>query len=738
MIKLTSKMLIGITIFLFCAIMPRPLQCDLAAKSVDAKQAGDKQYNRLINETSPYLRQHAENPVDWYPWCAKAFAKAIEENKPIFLSIGYSTCHWCHVMAHESFEDPEVARLMNEMFVSIKVDREERPDIDNIYMDVCRMLTGGGGWPLTIIMTPNKEPFFAGTYIPKTNRYGRAGMLELIPRIKALWSYEKSKVLDSASQIVAALEQSTLHVKSNEKLDASVLMKDAFRQFSRSFDHKNAGFGKAPKFPSPQNLMFLLRHWKQTNDNAALLMVEKTLQAMRMGGIYDHAGFGFHRYSTDADWVVPHFEKMLYDQAMLSMAYIEAWQATGKNEYREVAQDIFTYVLRDMKSPEGGFYSAEDADTEGEEGAFYLWSIDEINRVLGRKHGEIITKVFNITAPDNTSGNSAGDLNKRILHLKKPLPELAREMRMPEQHLRTVVNISLKKLFTARKQRILPHKDKKILTDWNGLMIAALAKGARAFNSDYYKDTARRAGDFMLRKMRRADKRLLHIYNEGQSAQLSLAYVDDYSFLIWGLLELYETTFDVKYLKAAVNLNNELIEHFWDEKNGGFYFTADDGEKLLVRQKEFYDGAVPSGNSAAMLNTVKLARITGNVKLENHAGEISATFAQLVKAAPSSFGQFLCGLNFATGPSYEIVVAGEPDSEDTLKMLNAISFGFTPNKVVILKPEGKTGDEISQLAKYTIDQKSINGKATAYVCLKNSCKAPTTDVKKMLELMNEN
>ncbi|MFX0141691.1 MAG: thioredoxin domain-containing protein, partial [Candidatus Hodarchaeota archaeon] len=446
----------------------------------------EAEFNKLKTEKSPYLLQHAKNPVDWYPWGEEAFEKAKEEDKPIFLSIGYSTCHWCHVMAHESFEDDQVAELMNEVFVSIKVDREERPDIDKIYMTICQMITGSGGWPLTIIMTPEKKPFFAGTYFPKQTRFGRIGLIDLIKRIQDLWNNQKSELVNSADQITFSL-QNIDQESPGEKFSESTI-KRAYKQLSMQFDNVNGGFGNRPKFPTPHNLIFLLRYWKRTGDKKALEMVEKSLQAMRKGGIYDHIGFGFHRYSTDSIWLVPHFEKMLYDQALIAIAYIETYQATKNQLYRNTAKEIFSYVLRDMISVEGGFYSAEDADSEGEEGKFYVWSKDEIEKILEKEELGLATKIFNIEESGNyleeTSGKKTGN---NILHLKN----------FPEKKIQVEIEKIRSKLYISRKKRIYPHKDDKVLTDWNGLMIAALAKGAIALQEEKYLQAAKKATNFI-------------------------------------------------------------------------------------------------------------------------------------------------------------------------------------------------------------------------------------------------
>jgi len=695
----------------------------------------EKKHNKLIFEKSPYLLQHANNPVDWYPWGPEVFEKAQEEDKPIFLSIGYSTCHWCHVMAHESFEDPEVARLMNEAFVAIKVDREERPDIDSIYMAVCQMMTGSGGWPLTIIMTPGKKPFFAATHLPKESQFGRMGMLELIPRIKGLWRRRRGGLIGSANQITAALQQLSQDAP-GEELDESTL-RLAYEQLARRFDEQHGGFGSAPKFPTPHNLLFLLRYWKRAESEKALEMVEKTLQAMRRGGIYDHVGFGFHRYSTDSQWLVPHFEKMLYDQAMLAMAYTEACQATGKEEFAETAGEIFVYVLRDMTAPEGGFYSAEDADSEGEEGKFYLWTEEEIRQVLAREEEELAIRTFNIEKDGNFAEEATGKrTGANILHLRKPPKELANDLKISEQDLQGRLEAARRKLFTYRDKRVHPHKDDKILTDWNGLMIAAFAKGAQVFDDPNYAEAAKRAVDFILKNMQTADGRLLHRYRDGQ-AEIT-ANLDDYAFLAWGLIELYEATFDTSYLRAALELNDDMLRHFWDDEDGGLYFTPDDGEKLLVRNKEIYDGATPSGNSVAMLNLLRLGRMTANSDFEEKAVRIGRSFSGHVRRSPSGYTQLLVAVDFGVGPSYEVVIAGTSHAKDTTAMLGALRTHFVPNMIVLLRPSEQESLDITRLAEFTKHQSSIDGKATAYVCLNYNCKLPTTDIGKMLELLDVN
>jgi uncharacterized protein YyaL (SSP411 family) len=689
--------------------------------------------NRLINETSPYLLQHAYNPVDWYPWGPEAFERAHKENKPVFLSIGYSTCHWCHVMAHESFEHPEVAMLMNETFVSIKVDREERPDIDNVYMSACQVMTGSGGWPLSIIMTPDKKPFFAATYIPREGRFGLIGMTALIPHIRELWATRRGEALSLSNKIATVLQQTSQDTPGKELNEATVKL--TYEQLSERFDKQHAGFSIAPKFPTPHNLLFLLRYWKRYGVQAALDMVEKTLQAMRRGGIYDHVGFGFHRYSTDSQWLVPHFEKMLYDQAMLAMAYTEAYQATGKEDYAKTAREIFTYVLRDMTASEGGFYSAEDADSEGKEGKFYLWTQEEVRQALGNEELDFIDRVFNIEKDGNfaeqTTGRKSG---YNILHLRKALVELASDLNLSQQDLQEHLEVIRQKLFAHREKRVYPMKDDKILTDWNGLMIAALAKGAQAFDEPEYAEAARRAADFILSNMSKLDGRLWHRYRDGQAGVE--ANLDDYAFLAWGLIELYEATFNARYLEAALKLTDNMIRHFWDEDSGGLYLTPDDGESLLVRKKEIYDGAIPSGNSVAMLNLLRLGHMISNSDLEEKAAKIGSAFSGSVEQSPSAHTQLMVSLDFAIGPCYEVVIAGKAKAEDTKAMVKALRTRFLPNKVVLLNPDGRELPGIAKLAEFTKNQRSIDGIATAYVCMNYNCKPPTTDINKMLELLD--
>jgi uncharacterized protein len=688
--------------------------------------------NRLIKEKSPYLLQHAYNPVDWYPWSDEAFEKARLEDKPVFLSIGYSTCHWCHVMAHESFEDFDVAALMNEAFVCIKVDREERPDLDQVYMTVCQMLTGSGGWPLSVVMTPDRKPFYAATYIPKISGFGRMGMMDLIPRLKDIWTNRRGEVLDSAESIVSAL-QKTEERASGKDLDPGLLDK-AQEELAKRFDERHGGFGNAPKFPSPHNLMFLLRCWKRSGDRHALDMVEKTLEAMQRGGIYDHVGYGFHRYSTDREWLVPHFEKMLYDQAMLALAYVEAFQATGKEAYGNTVREIFTYVLRDMTSPEGGFYSAEDADSEGVEGKFYVWSEADIRRVLERESAELVMRVFNVKKGGNFKEEATGRMTgENILHIPTPIPEITADFGMGEEELQERLRSIRERLFRAREGRVHPHKDDKILTDWNGLMIAALARGGRVLEQTEYVQAAKKAADFVLFRMREGGGRLLHRFREGEAG--IAANLDDYAFFTWGLTELYQATLEAGYLETAFELTGHMIDHFWDETGHGLFFTPDDGENLIIRKKELYDGAVPSGNSVAMYNLLRLAQLAGRTDLKERAGEMGRAFSEQVRELPSGYTFFLVAADFAIGPSHEVVIVGPSMGEGTERMLHALSARFFPNHVLLFRPSDDESPPIDDVAPFVRNHVSLDGRATAYVCVSNACRPPVTDAAKMMELM---
>jgi len=599
--------------------------------------------NRLINEKSPYLLQHAHNPMDWYPWSEEAFERARNDDKPIFLSIGYATCHWCHVMEKESFEDEEAADYLNETFVCIKVDREERPDIDAVYMAVCQMLTGSGGWPLTIFMTPDKIPFFGGTYIPKQNRFGRPGLIDLCRNVKRLWETERDKVLTSASSISGNLGK-IFSFHSGGALDETVF-DDAFAQFEKIYDARFGGFGSAPKFPTPHQLLFLLRYHHRTGKKQPLEMVKKTLSAMRLGGIWDHVGYGFHRYSTDKHWLVPHFEKMLYDQALLAQAYLETFQITQDRFFSDTAREIFSYVLRDMTSEAGGFFSAEDADSEGEEGKFYVWTTTEAEKILGTD-ASAWRRIFNMEEEGNFLDEASGrKTGTNILHLGQSLSRWADETGAKETELKEQWDNTRRKLFEVRKKRIHPLKDDKVLTNWNGLMIAALSMGARILNDPEYTVIAEKSAEFILQNMMDEKGRLLHRFRDGEVAIPATA--EDYAFFTHGLLELYGTTFNPSYLESAIQFTDIMISDFWDTEAGGFFLTDKTATDLPIRPKELYDGAIPSANSISLFNLLRLSRLTGDPKWENLANELAEAFSGTVKTQPTAFTYFLMGYDFA-------------------------------------------------------------------------------------------
>jgi hypothetical protein len=679
-----------------------------------------KSPNRLNREKSPYLLQHSHNPVDWFPWSDEAFKKAKSENKPVFLSIGYSTCHWCHVMEKESFENEEVAELMNNTFVSIKVDREERPDIDGVYMTVCQMFTGSGGWPLTIIMTPDKKPFFAGTYFPRLDSYGRSGMLTLIPRIKDLWLTKKNEVLQSAEEITKALQSSSTIVPGEEP--GEELFHKAYEEFKERYDPEFGGFGNAPKFPTPHNLIFLLRYWKRYNDSAALEMVENTLTQMRRGGIYDQIGFGYHRYSTDREWLVPHFEKMIYDQALLVPLYLEAFLATENRFYLDIAEEILTYVMRDMTSQEGGFYSAEDADSEGEEGKFYVWTEHEL---LKPDIGDVqfVLDYFNISPDGNwTDSHSGQSGNTNIPHLTKTPEIISAEMNLSLTNVNEKIRIIREKIFHQRDQRIHPFKDNKILTDWNGLMISAFAKAAQIIGNEKYISFAKTASDFIIKNLTDEQGNLLHRFREGEAAVK--ANLDDYVFFIQALLDLYETTFLVGYLSKAKDLLDECVKNFQDEKDGGFFFSSIGNNELIINQKDIYDGAIPSGNSIILLNLLRMTKITGNQVYREKGLKLLKAFSDTISKSPSAFSQTLTGLDFEIGPSYEIVVSSSESDFQVFQMINEIRKIYVPNKIIMLKTDS---NGLEKLSDYVAEQKPVNGKTAVYICRNFSCDLPFTD-----------
>jgi len=714
-----------------------PMQAEV---STEKKRAGKDFSNRLTAEKSPYLQQHQHNPVDWYPWGPEAFERAREEDKPIFLSIGYSTCHWCHVMAHESFEDADVARLLNRAFVSIKVDREERPDVDHVYMNVCQLMTRGGGWPLTIIMTPDKKPFFAGTYFPKNSRFGRVGMMELLPSIEKSWQEKRAELEDLSRRVVEGLR------RLEEGGDPSPLGKEAapvgeealnrgFVELASAFDGEHGGFGRGMKFPMPHQLLFLLRYSSRTGNDNALQMVRTSLSKMAAGGIFDHLGYGFHRYSTDPEWLVPHFEKMLYDQALLLLAYTEGFEATGEQEFAIPARGIAEYVLRDLTGPEKGFYSAEDADSEGEEGKFYLWSQQQIRQHLDPEAAELFLSVFNVREQGNYRDEASGETTGRnILHRTRTLDELARERGIDRGELDSMLARGRDALFRVREDRARPLLDDKILTDWNGLMIGALAKAGRVFREPRYREAALEAARFVLSSLTDKKGKLLHRYREGESA--IAGQLDDYAFMIFGLIELYQATFDPRHLQEAMRLNALVFEEFHDKEKGGFYLTGTGQEEILVRSRDLYDGAIPSGSSVQFYNLLRLSRLTGDLSLETAAERLGRIYGGSIGTGASSHAMFLLGLDFALGPSVEVVISGRRDAPDTKALLDVVESSYLPRAVLLLRDSDGYG-ELARVAPFVELQTPRGGRATAYVCKGGACSSPTNSAEKMIESIKQ-
>jgi len=690
-----------------------------------------KDQNRLAESQSPYLLQHASNPVDWYPWGDEAFEKAKKENKPIFLSIGYSTCHWCHVMEHESFEDSDVAKLMNEQFINIKVDREEMPEVDHLYMSVCQAMTGRGGWPLTIIMTPEKEPFFAGTYFPKDGKSKQPGMLQLLPSLANAWKNKQSEIRKSIDKIQNYLIQSNTSTQGEEW--TNTMVRDAFGQYASRFDPEYGGFGRAPKFPSAHNLIFLLRYSQLYSEPTGASMVQSTLHNMRLGGIFDHIGLGFHRYSTDRRWFLPHFEKMLYDQAMNAMAYLEAYQFSKDEKFANVVHEIFTYVLRDMTDNDGGFYSAEDADSEGEEGTFYIWSIEEMVDIFGPEKGELICTIFGFNDYGNFQDEATGQTTGKNIPYFVGMPSaIAKEMDMSQSEFDTLISSSRESLFKERAKRIHPLKDDKILTDWNGLMIAALALGGRILDNPDYIDTAEKAAKFVWKNLRDKKGKLLKRSRLGEAG--IQPHLDDYAFMTWGYLNLYETTFKADYIKKAKKLTDIMIKDFKD-KNGGFFIGSKDAEKLMVRPKDSFDGALPSGNSVAAMNLYRLSKLTGEMKYVEIADSTLRAFTENAIGAPTGFAHMLTAYMFHEMSPKEIVVVGDKNSEDTKEVLSALQAKYIPNSVILLKDENDTS--ISKVAPWISNYTSIDQKPTIYICENYACKQPTADLQTALNYLDE-
>lgn len=683
--------------------------------------------NRLSSEKSPYLLQHAENPVDWYPWSQEAFAKARKEGKPIFLSVGYATCHWCHVMAHECFEDQAIARLLNQFFVSVKVDREERPDVDQIYMAACQALTGRGGWPLSVFLTPEGKPFFAGTYFPKQRKMGLPGFGELLLNIANLWRTDRTRVLKAASEVTQALEQmQQASHQGAQPLDEGVLRK-AYEALSRTYDTRFGGFGQAPKFPTPHQFYFLLRWHFRTGQRLALDMVKETLKNMRWGGIFDQVGFGFHRYSVDDRWLVPHFEKMLYDQALLVMAYCELFQVTRESMFATVARETIQYVLENLRGSQGGFQCAEDADSEGKEGSFYVWRPEQIRSVLGPELGDLMCQAYGITREGNFEEGTS------IPHFSLEPGLLASRQGMSPEELLAALDRGRGLLLEARRERPRPLKDDKVLSAWNGLMIAALAKASWILKEPSYGQAAADSAEFVLGQMRDSRGLLFRRWREGESAQEGC--LEDYAAMVWGLLELYEATFQVKWLESAWELNQLMLDLFWDPEGGGFFFTSRQAEPLISRPKEAHDGAIPSGNSMAAMNLARLGRMLGRPELEEKAWATLETFSASLARVPMAYTHMLLALDFLLGPCQEVVIAGRPEHPVASEMLNELRKGFNPRRVLLFKEEGEDGRRLGLLAPYVVPMQPGPSGARAYVCQKNSCMEPVSSAGELAGLL---
>ncbi|MGA9287592.1 MAG: thioredoxin domain-containing protein [Anaerobacillus sp.] len=675
--------------------------------------------NKLIHEKSPYLLQHAHNPVDWYPWGDEAFEKARLENKPVLVSIGYSTCHLCHVMERESFEDEETAKLLNDRFVSIKVDREERPDIDSIYMKVCQGLTGQGGWPLNVFLTPEQKPFYAGTYFPKESKYNLPGFKDAIMQLYQQYQENPERITGIGDKITSSLQEQ-MHAEGGELTEEP--LHKAFQQMQNSFDTIYGGFGQSPKFPSPHMLMYLLRYHRKFDNDLALTMVTRTLDAMANGGIYDHIGYGFARYAVDQEWLVPHFEKMLYDNAMLVLAYTEAYQVTGNTRYKKVACDVLEYVQRDMTGPEGGFYSAEDADSEGEEGKFYVWSKQEILEILGEKLGSLYNQMFDIT----TKGNFEGKNIPNLIHTD--VSKVAIANGESEETIAKHLEEARQRLYEAREKRIHPSKDDKVLTSWNMLMTAAFAKAGRVFGVGRYVDVAQQTYAF-IEKHLVVDGRLMARYRDGEVKYK--AYHDDYAYGLWALNELYEATYDPSVLIKAKRLADEMYDLFWDTVSGGFYLYGNDADELIARPKDVHDGALPSGNSVAVLQLLRLSKLTGEMKYDEWANRMFQAFSGDVSSYSSGHAYFLMSKLYTLSSPKEIVVIGHHDDGEKKRMEQFLQQAFLPELTSISVEEPALLRDAAPFA----SEFGKSQQTTVYVCENFSCSLPETDVDKVIEAL---
>ena len=688
--------------------------------------------NSLISEKSPYLLQHADNPVNWYPWSEEAFDKARKEDKPVFLSIGYATCHWCHVMAHESFEDEEVARLMNDSFVNIKVDREERPDIDNTYMTICQMITGRGGWPLTVVMTPDREPFYAATYIPKNSHPNRMGMLDFVPAIDNAWKNDRDNIMQTVQKIKKGFSK-TLDLGKTKGSLPDDIVKQARNEFGNRYDEVKGGFGSAPKFPSPHNLLFLLNYHRLYHDQKALQMVSHTLRQMRLGGIWDHVGFGFHRYSTDHVWLLPHFEKMLYDQAMLLLAYSEAWKISHDPLFKQTAYEIVNYVGECLTAQNGAFYSAEDADSEGEEGTFYIWGSDEIDDLLTDEDSRLFKELFNFEPDGNFLDEATQQkTGKNIPHLSRTISEEASERKIPEYELEERLRGMLDQLKNRRQKRERPLLDDKILTDWNGLMISALCRAGIIFGEAEFIKRAEKAWTTLENYCLKKNGKLLHRLKDSDSDIEGMA--NDYAYLIFGLIHLYDATFRPEYLKSAIELQEQFDKEFLDTEYGGYYFTGEKAESLMGRQKEIYDGAIPSSNSVAAYNLLGLARRTGNPEFEERATHIFKAFSAQIEDTPSGYAFAVDGYQLMNAPLTEIVVVAPEYSDEVRKSIDISRNETSPGSSVLLKtPKYESG--LREIAPFT-DNYPVGDQISIYVCKNFKCEKPIHGPEELKKFFN--
>ena len=669
--------------------------------------------NRLIHETSPYLLQHAHNPVDWYPWGKEAFARARSENKPVLLSIGYSACHWCHVMEHESFENEQIAAVMNEHFVSIKVDREERPDLDEIYMNAVQMLTGRGGWPMTLFLTPGGKPFYGGTYFPPEDRQGMPGFSRILLGVSRAYRERPEDVEKSVGQILTALGRMSTSAETDRSFSGSIVA-DSAASIAEAYDPINGGLGQAPKFPNAGVYELFLRHHSHTKSERYLEMVAHTLTKMAQGGIYDHLGGGFHRYSVDAKWLVPHFEKMLYDNAQLVRAYADLYKVTREPLFKSVIEETVTYLLREMFQPEGGFYSTQDADSEGEEGKFFVWTVGEVNRLIGEADGEIFCRIFDVTEEGNFEG-------KNIIHPVLTAEQASKLFRKERSEVEGLIANAKHKLFLARENRVKPFCDEKIITAWNGLMLSGLAEAIQIADHPAWIDAARKTVGFVFNKLFR-DGFLLHTYKDGQAKLLG--YLDDYAFLGVGLLDLYETLFDRADLVCAIELADVMLREFWDESGGGFFFTGKSHEELISRAKPIFDASMPSGNAMAAELLLRLAHITGNAEYRSRAETILRLYYGAMESQPFGFAHLLCALDFHLNDPKVVVIVGNLPEPGVKALLAPVNSSYFPNKVLQLATPDMALDDISPLLK---GKSQIDGKPTAYVCHNFTCSAPVTD-----------